>query len=518
MNRIRQILVLCVIALAGSALAEVRLPSVFSDHMVLQRDSDVKVWGWADAGEHVTVRFAPRPGSEQAPRPGSGQAGQEKSTKAGADGKWSVVLAPMKASSEPAVMTVRGENELTISDVLVGEVWICSGQSNMEWPLQRSSAAQEAAADMPTIRCFKVPHVTAATPRDNVQASWAVATKVSTMRFTAVGYHFALNLAKELAVPVGLLDNSWGGSKIEPYISLAAAKGDSAVAAAVSNEIAIVETLAEEKRPLDKKYVAAMRQWLSVAETAVEAGADIPAVPRHPAPRLDGQKLAMKFNAMVNPLVPYTIRGALWYQGESNMGDAHYAAKMQTLINDWRERWDCGAFPFYYVQLAPFKGYSGEKLGRFWEQQGKVLSMVENTGMAVTTDIGTINNIHPPNKKDVGHRLAVWALHHEYGREDTEYTGPVYSGMTVQSNKVVLTFAHADGLAAPGGEPKWFELSGADRKFHPAKARIVDGKVELENENVTEPVAARMGWQQGAEPGLCNGAGLPASPFRTDDW
>lgn len=502
MTGARWIVVAVWMLLAGQGLADVRVPDVFSNNMVLQRDAEVTVWGWADPEEDVTVRFGD----------------QEVSARADVDGTWRVALAPMPARTGPAAMTIRAANELTITNVLVGEVWICSGQSNMAWPLRRSTGAKDAAADVPLIRHVRVPQVTAPAPQDDVSATWVVATEETSLQFTAVGYHFALNLVKELGVPVGLINNSWGGSRIEPYISLEGARQHHEVAAAVSNEISDLETVLGDRKAMDREFVAAIRDWLPMAERAVGAGDALPALPSHPAPTLSAQKLAMKFNAMVHPLIPYAIRGALWYQGESNMGDAHYAAKMQAMITDWRSRWDCGPFPFYYVQLAPFGRYSGEKLGRFWEQQQNVLSMVANTGMAVTSDIGTLRNIHPPNKKDVGHRLARLALHHDYGRDDLAYTGPVYTGMSTASNKVVLTFDHAEGLTGRDAELKWFEIAGADRVFHPVAAVIVDGKVEVSSDKTPEPVAVRMGWLKDAEPALYNSAGLPASPFRTDDW
>jgi sialate O-acetylesterase len=449
--------------LAAPASADVKLPHLFGDHMVLQQKTEAPVWGWADAGEEVTVTL-----------------GDAKAiAKAGDDGKWMTKL-KTPAAGGPFELKVKGKNEITFKDVLVGEVWLASGQSNMEWTVANSlNAADEAkAADHPQIRMIKVAKKPSDKPLDDFAGDWKVCTPQNVPQFSACGYFFARKLHEELGVPVGIINSSWGGTICEAWACHESLEHD-----------------ADFKPILDR---------------AAQFKPDQP------------NQAAVLFNGMINPLLPYAIEGAIWYQGESNHGRAaQYAKLFPTMIKDWREHFHRGDFPFLFVQLAPYK-YGNEDpriLAELWEAQTKTLSL-PNTGMAVTTDIGDVTNIHPKNKQEVGRRLALWALANTYGKQELVYSGPLYDSMQVDGNKIRLKFQHVDGgLVAEGGKPlSYFQIAGEDQKFVDATAKIDGDTVVVGSDEVAKPVAVRFAWNKIAEPNFFNKAGLPASPFRTDDF
>ena len=473
---------------AVSAQADVKLPVIFSDRMVLQRDQKVPVWGWADEGEKVTVEFA----------------GQKAETTA-KDGKWSVALTPLKASATGAKFTVSGKNKVEFSDVVVGEVWFCSGQSNMEWSVAASKNAKEeiAAANNPRIRHFKVPHVTATEPQTEVKTSggWQLTATNTVGGFTAVGYYFAREIQKELDVPIGLIGCNWGGTRIEPWTPPVGFQSVPALKADFTDKLATFPAR-------------------SVAKS--KDGKEILDKNGKPVVNVSSSSPLSIYNAMVHPLIPYAIKGALWYQGESNNGEGMlYFEKKKALINGWRTLWNQGEFPFLFVQLAPYNygAPRAEALPGIWEAQTATLS-IPNTGMAVTTDVTTVGNIHPPDKQTVGHRLALWALAKTYNKPVASYASPLFDTLKVEGNKAKLTFKHADGgLKSLNGQPlTWFTIAGDDKKFVEAKAEISGSTVTVSAESVAKPAAVRFGWNQIAEPNLANAAGLPASPFRTDKW
>lgn len=428
------------VLLPCSVSAEVKLPTVIDSHMVLQRDAPLPIWGWADAGEEVTVTL------------GNATA----KAKADSDGKWSVTLPAMKADGKTHSMTVVGSNTITLEDILIGEVWVGSGQSNMEWQLRSTHGSEEAikAADFKNIRLFHVPKVQKPEPADDVNADWKVCTPENVPAFSAVLYYYGKKLHEELNVPVGLINSSWGGSPIEPW------------------------TIA------------------------------------------DGKSGGM-YNGMIAPLQPFAVRGAIWYQGETNClqknGLAYYD-RMQALIEGWRKSWS-QELPFYFVQIAPWSGrYEEGQLPALWEAQAKSLK-IPHTGMAVITDlVDNISDIHPRNKLDVGNRLALWALAKTYDQKIT-YSGPLYKSMKVDGGRVRLSFAHATGLKSRDGKPlNEFQIAGADGRFVAATATIDGDSVIVSAEGVAEPKSVRFGWHKVANPNLINGAGLPASPFQTDNW
>jgi sialate O-acetylesterase len=457
------------------ARADVRLPAIFGDHMVLQQKTEAPVWGWADADEEVTVSL--------------GEA--KATTKAGADGKWLVKLATPAASATPQELIVKGKNEVKFADVLVGEVWVCSGQSNAEWSIAQSTNAAEEIknANFPQIRMVKVGRNPSDKPLDDfkfvpnpagAKSGWAVASPETAAPMSAIGYFFARKLNQDLQVPVGIISTNWGGTIAEAWTSPEALAADP-----------------ESFGPI------------------LERGKVFqPGNPNQPS---------VLYNSMIKPLLPYAIQGAIWYQGESNVSRAEQYSKLfPAMIADWRKNWGRGDFPFIFVQLAPYaynKQMDTKQLPELWEAQLKTLSVSPNTGMAVTTDIATVNDIHPPNKQDVGARLALWALANTYGKSDLVFSGPLYESAAVEDNKIRVKFKHAAGLKLSDSKPgQHFTIAGDDMKFVPATATIDGETVVVSAPEVAKPVAVRFGWSDTAEPNLFNGAGLPASPFRTDTF
>jgi sialate O-acetylesterase len=485
--------------------------------MVLQRDQAVPVWGWADDGEKVTVEFA---------------AQKVEATAQG--GKWSASLAALKADGKGATFTVTGKNKIELSDVLVGEVWFCSGQSNMEWTVAASKNAKEeiAAADNPRIRHFKVPHVTSDKPQDEVktQGGWQLTTPATAGSFTGVGYFFAREIQKELDVPIGLIGNNWGGTRIEPWIPPVGFQQVPAlkdIADNLANLPAKIPLMVPATEPALDAEGKPVLDKSGKPTTRPVVGPDrrpkmVPALDKDGKPvttASHGSPMAI-YNAMVHPVVPYAIRGVLWYQGESNNGEGMlYFEKMKALIGGWRTIWKQGDFPFLFVQLAPYRYGKPEALPGIWEAQTASLS-VPNTGMAVITDIATVGNIHPPDKQEVGRRLSLWALAKTYQKDIASYASPLFETFTVEGDKAHVTFKNAEGgLKSRDGQPlNWFTIAGEDKKFAPAKAEILANKVVVSAPEVAKPVAIRFGWNELAEPNLANAAGLPASPFRTDKW
>ncbi|GAB3734415.1 sialate O-acetylesterase [Spirosoma lituiforme] len=627
-----------------AAFADVRLPNVFGSHMVLQRRKPVPVWGWAEAGEKVTVTLN----------------NQTKATKAGKDGTWRVALDAMEAGG-PYQLLVKGKNNtVTFDDVLAGEVWICSGQSNMEWPLSAAANAKTEipVANYPTIRQLLVKKAISLTPKDNIDGSWSICTPETAPQFTAVGYFFAKQLQKELNVPIGLINTSWGGTHSETWTSreamnqndelrLVASKlpatsdeviqrGAARTQALINAQQGSLPTAADEQTwasatlndsewktmnmPGDWEWgglptldgVVWFRQEIvipdgsnhqkmvlyidSVADNdstfingqlvgstkggkarayaipdgLLKSGRNVVAIrvtdtdgsgglmgrPEQlklandnltiplagkwkyrvasvfassykPGPNTFATQL---FNAMINPLIPYAVEGAIWYQGESNAGRAYqYRKTFPLMIQDWRRHWGYD-FPFLFVQLASFNAGNGDsRQGSNWAElrEAQTLTLqLPNTGMAVTSDIGERNDIHPKNKLDVGNRLAAEAMRVAYGKEGEKGNepsrGPQFNKMTVAGNRVTLTFGNVgSGLIAKDryGYLRGFEVAGADQKFYYAKAEIQGNSVVVHADSVATPVAVRYGWaDDNGDVNLYNQENFPAIPFRTDTW
>ncbi len=511
--------------IGSSASADVRLPNVFGNNMVLQQEQDIVVWGWADAGEQVNVSLGEN----------------SVTTQPGNEGKWTAKLPALKAGG-PHQLTVAGKNTITLENILVGEVWVCSGQSNMEFTVTESHNPQQeiAAAKYPKIRLFHVPKRPAGTPQDDVNARWQPCSPQTIGNFSAVAYFFGRHLHQELGVPIGLIETPFGGSWIEPWIPPVGFQS-------VPKLKNILQQIAAQNSAHHKSQRDALKrfaQWLPIAQNAAAEGTPIPSPPtlvaghdlsltvysaegtpipsppvwpRHPLASYTAP--TGLYNGMVHGIVPFGIRGAIWYQGESNLRDGvAYHEKMQALINGWRSVWKQDDFPFYFVQLAPFRYACGTLLPQVWEAQAAILSTVPNTGMAVITDIGNTVNIHPRNKQEVGRRLALWALAKNYGKDALVYSGPFYKSMKVEGSNVRLSFDHVGaGLASRDGKPlTHFTIAGKDGKFIDARAEIDGDTVVVSSPQVSNPTAVRFGWHEEAEPNLMNKNGLPASPFRTN--
>ena len=493
---------LLLLSLVGSAAAELRLPAVIGSNMVIQRESAVPIWGWADAEQEVAVRVA----------------GQNQTATVGADGKWKVSLDPLAAGGPHRMEISSGGKNLVLENVLVGEVWLCSGQSNMEWGVGGSANAGEeiAGAKFPKIRLFHVPKKPASLPQDNVNAQWKECSPETVSGFSAVGYFFGRHLHKELeGVPIGLIGSSWGGTRIEPWTTL---EGFAAV-----SEVARIGDEVNERQEIFRdpaKWVPEAERWLEAVKDNAAQGRRPPNAPRFPGDFNQGTPTGL-YNGMVAPLVPYALKGAIWYQGESNMGEGMaYYDKMRALISGWRTVFEKPDLAFHFVQLAPYKYGNGEKtLPYIWEAQTAALK-VPGTGMAVTTDIGNVQDIHPRNKQDVGKRLALWALAKDYGKGDLVCSGPLYKSMEVQGDKIRSHVAHTGGgLVARDEKPlSDFSIAGGDGKFVPAKAEIDGETVVVSAEGLSDPKNVRFGWHHMINPNLSNKAGLPAGPFKTDGW
>jgi sialate O-acetylesterase len=482
-----------VLLAAGAARADVKLPNIFGDHMVLQQGQKNKVWGTADAGEAVTVTIDK----------------QRQSVTAADDGKWQVTLDPL-AVGGPYTMTVQGKNKIAFDDVLAGEVWICSGQSNMQWWVKTSNDPdlEKLAAKFPKIRMINFPNVGTQEPIwTHEKSKWMVCSPDTVSDFSAVGYFFARQLQQTLDVPVGMINNAWGGSACEAWIR-------------------------RDLLAADEKYKPLLDRWAmmeaQVAELSKKTDPD-----ENEKKQLMNLRNAMTgnarpaniYNGVLKSHIGYGIRGAIWYQGESNAGRAYqYRDLFPLIIKNWRDEWGQGEFPFYWVQLADFMAEKPEPGDSAWaelrEAQTMTMAKLPNTGEAVIIDIGEGKDIHPKNKVDVGRRLARWALARDY-KISVPYHSPQYKSMEKQGNKIILTFENVSGGWRPFdvNEPRGFAIAGEDKKFVWATAKILpDGKIEVSSDKVEDPASVRYGWADNPVVNLYDQAGLPLTPFRTDDW
>ncbi len=491
-------------AVSGAAHADVKLPYLIADHMVLQRDRPVHIWGRAEPGEAVTVTFR----------------GAEAKSVADPLGRWNVYLPPGDAGG-PFNMAIRGRNTLAFNDILVGDVWVASGQSNMEWPVAWAGDAQAnlAAAQHPRIRLVRAMHKVSEYPvEDLVGEMWRQCTPESAAKFSAVAFQFGKLIHERLDVPIGLIQTAWGGTPLEGWTSLRAISSDPALMPVIAQW----NKLMQEHAVALLKYDRAAKDWEAAAAQAKAQHKALPPVPEKPVgpggPRTPGGL----FNAMVAPISGYAIRGVIWYQGEANTTPeraAIYSRLFEAMIRDWRRAWGLGDFPFLFVQLANYRAAPDSAWPELREAQREALAL-RNTAMAVTIDIGTSDNIHPPDKQTVGFRLSLAARALAYG-EPVEYSGPLPRQATVEDGRVRVWFDHASGITARGDTVKGFEIAGADRRFEPAKARIEGISLVVSNPSIERPAWVRYGWKDNPECNLYNGEGLPASPFQLqagDGW
>lgn len=480
--------------------ADIKLPALFSDHMVLQADTTVPVWGWASPGEEVSVSIA----------------GQSATTTADANGKWMARLGKLKTGG-PHVLSIKGQNDLAVQDVLVGEVWLGSGQSNMAMVVNASNnpSGEHAAAALPEIRMFTVASFSSDKPEADCKGSWVVCSPQSVGQFSATAYFMGRELHKALKVPVGLINSSVGGTPIESWISPEAQRDAPELKEFVASRQAEYDAFDPVKaKALHEKQLAA---WKEAAAKAKAEGKKATAAPRDPiAMRRSKGGIGGLYNGKIAPLVPYAVRGVVWYQGEANTAADKaplYQYQLPLLVRDWRSKWGYD-MPFAWVQLPNFNG-PGRNFPLVREAMLKSLS-TPYTGMAIAIDIGDATDIHPKNKQDVGKRLAQWALGSVYG-QPIETSGPLPTGFEKRGKEFVVSFSHADGLMSKGSNPKGFRVAGADNQWQPAAARIEGNKVIVSSSDVPDPVAVRYAWENNPECNLYNSAGLPASPFRSDN-
>jgi len=492
------------------ASADVTLSHVFGRHMVLQRDQALPVWGWAEPDEKVSVQIGDQPAV---------------TATASKTGEWRVTLPKMTAGG-PFMVKIAGKNTITLDDVLVGEVWLCSGQSNMEMVVASCINLQEeiAAANYPKIRHIKVPKLTASVPAKDFPGEWQVCNPETAGGFTACGFFMARELQKKLNVPIGLINSSWGGTRIEPWTTPAGFAQVPALAD-IQQKIAKADPHSAEFKDGLGKYLDKLEAWTQATRQSIAQEKIIVPMPEFPQdfvplaarPGPHGQPTTL-YNAMIHPLVPFAIRGAIWYQGESNHAEGMlYAEKMKALIQGWRQLWN-SELPFYYVQIAPF-AYGNENpavLAEFWEAQAAALE-IPNTGMVVPSDIGDYKDIHPKNKQEVGRRLALLAMKNIHGQTEFVCSGPTFKAMAIEGDKIRIRFDNiGGGLASRDGKPlNWFEIIGKETDWTKADAAIEGDSVVLSSDKVKEPVAMRFAWGKSAEPNLMNKEGLPASAFRS---
>jgi sialate O-acetylesterase len=477
-------------------MGTVNVPRLFSDNMVLQEDTSVPIWGWGDEGATVVVHFRNQTVTTQVK-----------------DGRWMVRLNYLKAGG-PDTLTIGSANTIELKNVLVGEVWVASGQSNMEFPLKNSFESLDDIENSanPMIHLLKVPRARADEPTNDVGASWTPCTPDTVKNFSAVAYYFARNLQKSLKVPIGVIESDWGGTPAEAWMQHSYLQAKLSYRAEVIGQWSIAED----------RYERSMAAYDKAKSEARANGQDFTTTPPRP-PWKPGEL----YDGMIAPLVPYAMKGVIWYQGESNANTKDEAQEYHTLfpdlIRDWRGAWGEGEFPFLLVQLAPFHDIQPEPRESNWaslrEAQLGATQMLPNVGMAVIVDVGDQRNIHPTKKQPVGTRLALAADAIAY-HQAVDYTGPLYQSMKIEGSDITLTFSHVDGgLVAHGDELKGFSICGPDHKFVWAEATI-DGKdkVVVRNAVVRHPIAVRYGWADYPLVNLWDKAGLPASPFRTDSF
>ena len=492
------------LATVAPLAAEVRLPHSFSDHGVLQREAPIHIWGWSDPKEHVTVRFH----------------AQTRETTANEYGEWSLWLTPESAGG-PYTMSVTGAGgaPITVSDLLVGDVWLASGQSNMEFPLKgfpgqavlKNGAEEIANATLMQVRLLRIEHKAANFPTSDVGAIWTTCTPATAADFSAVAYFFGREIQQKEHVPIGLIDSTWGGTPVDTWTSLDSLSADASLMPA----FATWARIADQQTHLPAVIAEEQREDAA----AVAAHQPKPKHPWHPPP--ESWQPGALYNGMIAPLTPYSIKGVIWYQGETNSAPERaplYERLFSTMITGWRSAWQQGQFPFLFVQISSFNSPQ-ENWGLLRDQQRRTLA-VANTAMAVTLDVGEADNVHPPDKQTVGSRLAVAALATVYGKP-VEYSGPLFRQSVTEGSGMRVYFTHATGLRAHGDTLLGFELAGKDHTFYPAKAEIADAGFEKDSvvvtsDRVADPVYVRYAWQGVTAANLYNAADLPASTFSSE--
>jgi sialate O-acetylesterase len=497
-----------------TARAELRLPAIIGDNMVLQQKQTNPVWGWDAPGSKVTVKFA----------------GQSKSGECDAKGRWTVKLDPVPANTRPQSMTIEGSSKRELKNILVGEVWLCSGQSNMGFNVGNAWDAdlEIATAKHPLIRLISVPQAGTQEIQDDFKGQWEPCSPANAGQFTAVGFFFGRLLHEMLGVPVGLIDNAWGGSACEAWVRREVLEKDARFAELIArwkDTEAKFNPAEFEKQAGEHK--AKVQEWAKARREAIKAGKPEPAQPpRAPQNPMTGQhRPGNLYAGVLHPVIGYGIKGAIWYQGESNAGRAQeYATLFPLMIQHWRDEWKSGDFPFYWVQLADFKAEQPEPGDSDWaelrESQTKTMSLLKNTGQAVITDLGEGNDIHPKNKRDVAERLARWALAKDYGIK-IPFRSPELKSCAIEGSRAIVTVdTFGSSLRTMDvSEPRGFAICGDDRKWVWATAKLAGpDKIEASSPKVPKPVAVRYAWADNPVANVLSKDGLPLTPFRTDNF
>ena len=513
-SSLRSWLIALLATAAGSAAAETKLPSIFSDHMVLQRGQENRVWGWDKPGTEVTVTFA----------------GATSKAKADANGRWEARLPAMKESAESRTLSVQGSSKKDLTDVLVGEVWVCSGQSNMGFTVSSCWDAdlEIATANYPNLRLISVPNVGSQKPLDDFTGAWERCSPKSVGSFSAVGYFFGLTIQKMINVPVGLIDNAWGGSSAEAWVRRDLLEKDPRFATLMADWKNREATF--DMEAAKAAHAKAMADWKKQADAAKAANQFAPKPPRAPQDILKGQhRPGNLYGGCLHPILGYGIRGVVWYQGESNSGRAYeYRTLFPLMIQHWRDEWKQGDFPFYWVQLADYLNETPEPGDSAWAElrEAQTLSQkaLPHTGQAVIIDLGEASDIHPKNKRDVGERLDRWALAKDYGMKTMPYHSPELKDAQFANGRATVTLTDVGtGLrTVDANEVQGFAICGKDRKWHNAQARLLPGQpihqVQVWSPDVKEPVAVRYAWANNPVCNLYTTEGLPVTPFRSDDF
>lgn len=529
MNNITYITSIAMLMLTPLLQAKLSTAKIFSNHMVLQRDLASPVWGWDTPGAEVTVSFA----------------GQVQKAAANKKGRWQVKLNPLAANTSAQSMSITNNTgeKITYNDILIGDVWICSGQSNMEWSVKQSHNPQQeiAEANHPQIRIFDVKgHTIASHPQEqlSIPTSWQHCNPKSVTNFSAVGYYFGRDLQQQSGVPIGLLGTNWGGTRVEPWTPPVGFRKQPELAE-LSKKVDAQLINTPAGKTAWNNYALQAKQWSTTVQEAINEGHKVPSPPTSPGPRSHNEPCSI-YNAMVHPIVGFGVRGAIWYQGESNSGEGiHYLPKLKALVQGWREIWQQPSdFPFYFyvVKLAQFHGHNtnpegGDGFARIRVAQDRIQEL-PHTGVASAIDIGNARDIHPKNKQDVGKRLARWALRDVYGKKDLTVAGPTFKEMNVVGNTVTISYDHVGRglmiakkkdpfqalLATPDAKLASFAISGANQKWYWAEAHIEGNTVKLSSVAVAKPIAVRYAYRGNpTNANLYNKDGLPAIPFRTDN-
>jgi sialate O-acetylesterase len=497
--------ILLLLLILGAALpgkAQVKLPALVGDNMVLQQNSKVNLWGWASPNEKINIKL--------------GWQDSIVEISAKPDGTWKTTINTPQGSQKTYTITIEATNKIILQNILIGEVWICSGQSNMFFPVGKEEGTWKTGvvnyeeeiknATYPNIRIFTVLTKASQKPLDDVTGSWATCSPSSVKTFSAVAYFFGRDLYQNLKIPIGLISSSWGGTKAEAWTSQNVLEEN-------PDFLSILETDAKNEKLYQEKLE---NYYLNLKKERIANNNDLTKSELKKPKKEENKTSYVLYNAMLHPLVNYTIKGAIWYQGESNAEQAYlYRSLFPAMVKNWRSDWNQGDFPFYYVQITPHKGQNPD----IREAQLFSLKNIPNSGMVVTTDVGNATNIHPIDKQTVGHRLALIARAKTYNENKLVYSGPIYNQMKIKKDRIQLFFDYADsGLMKKGDSLKEFEIAGEDKVFYPADAKI-DGKtIIVSSSKVKNPVAIRFAWKAIPEPNLFNKENLPASPFRTDDW